>query len=328
MAPQVNQENANCSILVVDDHAFNLEVMEGLLYGEGYKVLTASGGEEALKIAAGETVDLAILDVMMPGMNGFELCKRLKTMFGKGFFPVILVTALTELEDKIAGLQAGADDFLTKPFHTVEFLTKIRSLLKLRTLQYAVEHSEDVIMALATSCEAKDPRSKGHSERVGNLAMELASYLGMQQDDSELLFKAGVLHDIGKIGIREDIVYKTTDLTEEEMRLFREHTRIGEDICKPLFSARHVLPAIRSHHERWDGRGFPDGLKGEDIPFFARVVAIANSFDAMVSNGPHRPHFSAGEAVLRMEQERFSGQWDPGLLRSFSGMMKDRGCIQ
>ena len=328
MSPQLNPENASCAILVVDDHAFNLEVMEGLLYADGYKVLTASGGEEALKIAAKEPVDLAILDVMMPGMNGFELCKRLKAMFGKGFFPVLLVTALTELEDKIAGLEAGADDFLTKPFHTVELLTKIRSLLKLRALQSAADQSEDIIMTLATLCEARHPYTRGHSERVGCLAMEFAFFLGMQPDDRDLIFKAGVLHDIGKIGIQEDIVHKTEDLTEKEMQLLRDHTRIGENICKPLFSARHVLPVIRSHHERWDGEGFPDGLKGEDIPFFARIVAIANSFDAMVSTAPHRAHVSIEEAVCKMELERFSGQWDPALLNSFSEMMKDQGgCI-
>ncbi len=324
MTSQVNPGNGSPLILVVDDHAFNLEVMEGLLYREGYKVVTASGGDEALEIIKREHVDLAILDVMMPGMNGFELCRRLKAKFEKRFFPVILVTALTELEDKITGLQAGADDFLTKPFHSLELATKIRSLLKLQKLQRELDHSEDVLLTLAVVIEAKDPYTKGHSERVGCMAMEFASHLGLPQGDRDLLFKAGVLHDIGKVGIEDCILHKTGELTEREMSLLRDHTRIGETICKPLQSARPILPVIRNHHERWDGKGFPDGLKGEEIPYFARIVAIADSFDAMVSTRPYRPHITIDEAVDLMVREEVSGQWDPSLLNSFSELMKNQ----
>ena len=300
----------------------NLEVMEGLLYREGYKVLTAPNAVEALKVLDEAKVDLAILDVMMPGMNGFDLCRRLKSLSGKRFFPVILVTALSELEDKITGLEAGADDFLTKPFHTIELLTKIRSLLRLRKLQSELDHSEDIILTLAIAIEAKDPYTKGHSERVGTLSMEFGSHLGIPEEDRHLLFKAGVLHDIGKIGVDNFILHKRGYLTKDEFRLIREHVLIGENICFPLHSARRVLPVIRHHHERWDGTGFPDGLKGEAIPLMARITAITDTFDAMVSIRPYRAPFSVEQAISRIEKERDLGQWDPELAEKFVEMMK------
>jgi len=328
MSSPFTQEDKNASILVVDDHAFNLEVMEGLLFREGYNVRTALNAQEALELYGRETIDLAVLDVMMPGMNGFDLCRKLKGLSEKRFFPVILVTALSELDDKITGLEAGADDFLTKPFHTIELLTKIRSLLRLRKLQSELDHSEDVILTLAIAIEAKDPYTKGHSERVGSLSMQLASFIGMTEDDRQSLFKAGVLHDIGKLGIEDHILHKSEDLTEEETKLVKDHVLIGETICMPLHSARHILPVIRNHHERWDGSGFPDGLGGEAIPLFARIVAITDSFDAMVSIRPYRSPYSVKDAIATMEQEKHSGQWDPGLLDNFVRMMKEfRGFI-
>lgn len=324
MSTDINIETCNCSILVVDDMPFNLEVMEGLLFREGYQVITASNAGEALRIIESRPVDLAILDVMMPGMNGFDLCRRLKAFAGKRFFPVVLVTALNELDDKITGLEAGADDFLTKPFHTVELTAKIKSLLRLRKLQSELDHSEDIIITLAIAIEAKDPYTKGHSERVGNLSMQFASYIGLPAADQHLLFKAGILHDIGKIGIDDYILHKSDSLSADELKSIRQHVIIGEHICKPLYSARQILPAIRHHHERWGGTGFPDGLRGEEIPLFARIVAITDTFDAMVSKRPYRAAFSAEEALNLMEMERLQDQWDPDLIDRFICMVREQ----
>lgn len=318
-------EEKNSSILVVDDLPVNLELMEGLLYREGYRVLTALNAEEAISITEHDPVDLAVLDVMMPGINGYDLCRLLKIKYSKRFFPVILVTALNELEDKIRGLEAGADDFLTKPFHTIELTTKIRSLLRLRKLQSELDHSEDIIMTLAIAIEAKDVYTKGHSERVGTLSMEFGAFLGLPDEDRHLLFKGGVLHDIGKIGIDDFILHKTGTLTERELSQVKDHVIIGQNICTPLHSAQKILPVIRHHHERWDGTGFPDGLKGEQIPLFARIVAIADAFDAMVSIRPYRAPYSSEEAITMLENERHSGQWDPTLVRSFTEMMQRHG---
>lgn len=322
--PSGNLDYRNSSILVVDDLPFNLELMESILYREGYKVLTAPNAQEALEIFGKTPVDLAILDVMMPGMNGFDLCKKLKGMSGRRFFPVVLVTALSELQDKITGLEAGADDFLTKPFHTIELITKIRSLLRLGKLQSELDHSEDIIMTLAIAIEARDPYTKGHSERVGKLSVEFGSFIGLSDGDRNALFKAGVLHDIGKIGIDDYILHKKGNLSEGEMQIVKEHVLIGENICAPLHSARHILPVIRHHHERWDGTGFPDGLESEEIPFFARIIAITDTFDAMVSMRPYRAPFSVDEAVCRMANEKATGQWDPQLIGKFLEMMQKR----
>jgi putative two-component system response regulator len=315
--------DSRASVLVVDDLPFNLEVMEEILAREGYRVITASSGEEALGMIARRPVDLAILDVMMPGMNGFDLCRKLKTISGRRYFPVILVTALNGLEDKIRGLDAGADDFLMKPFNTIELITKIRSLLRLSKLQGELEHFEDIILALAIAIEAKDPYTKGHSERVGGLSRNFAEYLGLSEDERELLFKAGVLHDIGKIGVDNQILHKRADLTADELMQIKAHVLVGENICSPLQSAREILPVIRHHHERWDGAGFPDGLKGEDIPLLARITSITDTFDAMVSIRPYRSPFSIGEALAKMEEEAHMNQWDPLLLEKFLTMMRD-----
>jgi putative two-component system response regulator len=321
---RANFEEKDATILVVDDQELNLEMLKELLSREGYKVLMAPDAETALLLFRKEPLDLAILDVLMPGMNGFDLCRQLKSMADKRFFPVILLTALSEIKDKINGLEAGADDFLSKPFHTIELLTKIRSLLRLRKLQRELDHSEDVILSLAIAIEAKDPYTKGHSERVGGLSSVLASFLGMSGEDCDSLFKAGILHDIGKLGIEDKVLHKPELLDGDEVKLVKDHVLIGETICSPLHSARRILPVIRNHHERWDGEGFPDRLKGEDIPLFARIVAITDSFDAMVSLRPYRLPLSAMDAITRMEGEKHLGQWDPRLLDSFIEMMKEQ----
>jgi putative two-component system response regulator len=317
-------EEEKASILVVDDLQIHLELMEAIFEKEGLKVFTSQDATEALRITENSSPDLAILDVMMPGMNGYELCKKMKAMYGARFFPIILVTSLSELEDKIAGLEAGADDFISKPFRTIELMTRVRSLLKLKRLQEELDHSESVILTLAVALESKDPYTKGHSERVGSLSAEFASFVGISEKEQGLIKKAGILHDIGKIGIGDYILHKTGILTKEELRLVEQHSVIGEKICKPLYSLGTVLPAIRHHHERWDGEGFPDGLKGDQIPIMARILAITDSFDAMVSERPYRGAASTLEVIKRMDLERHSGQWDPVLLEKFVEMMREK----
>jgi len=317
-------EEEKSSILIVDDLKVHLELMEAIFETEGYKVFTAQNAGEAIQLTESLSPDLAILDVMMPGMSGYDLCKRLKERYGARFFPIILVTSLAELEDKIAGIEAGADDFISKPFKSIELITRVRSLLKLKRLQEELDHSESVILTLAVALDSKDPYTKGHSERVATLSAEFAAFIGLPEKEQSLIKKAGTLHDIGKIGIGDFILHKTGILTKEELRLIEQHTVIGENICRPLRSLSSILPAIRHHHERWDGMGFPDGLKGEDIPLMARILAIADSFDAMVSERPYRSPASMEEAIRRMALERSSGQWDPSFLNRFIDMMRKK----
>ncbi|MCX5716827.1 MAG: response regulator [Nitrospirae bacterium] len=319
--PECLIEEEKASILIVDDLEVHLELMEAIFEKEGYHVLTAHNADEVLQLLEKSSPDLAILDVMMPGMNGYDLCKRLKEKSGARFFPVILVTSLSEMEDKIAGIEAGADDFITKPFKSIELTTKARSLLKLKRLQEELDHSESVILTLAVALEAKDPYTKGHSVRVGNLSAEFAAFIGLPEKEQTIIKKAGIIHDIGKIGIGDYILHKGGVLTKEEIRFIEQHTIIGEKICRPLYSLSVILPAIRHHHERWDGEGFPDELKGEQIPVMARILSIADTFDAMVSERPYRSPISIEEAIKKMGQEKNSGQWDPALLEKFVEMM-------
>lgn len=316
------REERKPSVLVVDDLQPNLELMEAVFQKAGMKVYSALGAEAALDIYATERIDAAVLDVMMPGMNGFELCRRLKHFSEKEYIPVVLVTALYEKKNRITGLEAGADDFITKPFDTQELLAKIRSLLKLKELHAQLDHSENIIFSLVLTLEARDLYTKGHSTRVGDLSSEFGAFLGFPSRDQVVLKKAGVLHDIGKMALSEAILNKPSGLSKQEAEEIRRHPTLGEEICKPLKSLREVLPGIRHHHERWDGSGFPDNLHGDTIPLMARMLSIIDAFDAMVSVRPYRSRRSMDDVISVMEKERLSGQWDPELTGMFIRMMR------
>lgn len=314
-------EKEKPSILVVDDVPSNLELMEAIFQKEGFNVHTATGANAAIEKFTRSPVDLAVLDVMMPEIDGFELCGKLKSISGKSFFPIILLTALTDKKSKIKGIESGADDFISKPFDTAELLIKIKSLLKLKTLHEELDHSENIILTLAVAMEARDPYTKGHSTRVSKLSAEFVSFLGLYEKDKEEMKKAGILHDIGKICLSESLLRKPGYLTKEEFEMVKKHTILGEDLCRPLVSMKKILPAIRHHHERWDGKGFPDGLSGQDIPLMARILAIVDSFDAMVSVRPYRDRRSAKVALDTMRTEQHDGQWDSELIEYFFEMM-------
>lgn len=314
-------ERETPAILVVDDIESNLELMEAIFLKEGFRVYSALGATEAIDIFRKQPVDLAVLDVMMPGIDGFELCTRIKDISGKHFFPVILLTALSDRTSRIRGLECGADDFISKPFDTSELLLKIKSLLKLKTLQEELDHSENIILTMAVAMEARDPYTKGHSTRVSKLSVEFLSFLGLSQEDKAEMKKAGILHDIGKICLSQSLLRKPGPLTKEEVEMIKTHALLGEDICRPLVSMKRILPAIRYHHERWDGTGFPDRLAGHDIPVMARILSIVDSFDAMVSVRPYRDRRSVKETLEIMSAERYSGQWDSELLGYFLDMM-------
>jgi putative two-component system response regulator len=314
-------EKETPSILVVDDVRSNLELMEAVFRKEGFRVYTALGASDAIDMFANTSVDLAVLDVMMPGIDGFELCSRLKEKSGRRFFPVILLTALTDRKSKIKGIESGADDFISKPFDTVELVLKIRSLLKLKALQEELDHSENIILTLAVAMEAKDPYTKGHSTRVSVLATDFVSFLSLPDKDRGEMKKAGILHDIGKICLSESLLRKPGPLSDEEVDMIKTHPQLGEELCRPLVSMKRILPAVRHHHERWDGKGFPDGIAGQEIPLMARILSIIDTFDAMVSVRPYRDRRSIRVALETMQSERYSGQWDAELLGYFLDMM-------
>ena len=314
-------ETETPSILVVDDVRSNLELMEAVFLKEGFRVHTALGAGDAIDLFGNTSVDLAVLDVMMPGIDGFEFCIRLKEKSGKRFFPVILLTALTDRQSKIKGIQSGADDFISKPFDTLELILKIRSLLKLKSLQEELDHSENIILTLAVAMEAKDPYTKGHSTRVSALATDFVTFLSLPDKDKREMKKAGILHDIGKICLSESLLRKPGPLSDEEVNQIKTHPQLGEELCRPLVSMKRILPAVRHHHERWDGKGFPDGIAGQEIPLMARILSIIDTFDAMVSVRPYRDRRSVRVTLETMKAERYSGQWDAELLGYFLDLM-------
>ena len=284
------------TILVVDDEQKNLLIMESLIVPLGHRVVCATDGEEALEVVKKEPPDLILLDVMMPGMDGLTACRALKTDPKTRLIPVIIVSALSDVSDKVKALDCDADDFLSKPVNRHEFIARVRSCLRIKTLNDRLESSEAVLYAFARAVEAKDPYTIGHSERVARFSVNLGEAVGLPKKMISELRRGGLLHDIGKIGVPDFVLTKPGKLTAEEFEIIKQHTVIGEKICSSLRSFGGILKLIRSHHERLDGSGYPDGLKGADIPVTVRILAITDTFDAMSSDRPYRSGLSA-EAV-------------------------------
>ena len=309
-------------ILAVDDSALDRERLKDELTAEGYQVATAQDGEEALVSVASEAPDLILLDVIMPKLDGYEVCRRLKSDGRTILIPVVMITSLQATEERIKGIEAGADDFLSKPFNRQELLTRVRSLLKLKRHTDELENAETVLFSLALSVEAKDPYTAGHCDRLARYCVALGRELGVSEEYLKALHRGGILHDVGKIGIPESILLKPGHLTPEERAVMQAHPAIGERICAPLKSLRLVLPIIRHHHERWDGSGYPDGLAGGAIPLTARILQVVDLFDAFTTQRPYKPALSLEESFALMREETLKGWWDTRLVESFIGLVQ------
>ena len=316
---------ARSMVLIVDDVAANRELLEAHLVELGYDVRQARDGLEALALVAEEEPDLVLLDVDMPRLNGIEVCRRLKASERTRFVPVVIVTAFQDRAVRLAGLEAGADDFLTKPIDSKELLIRCRVLLHERALNKRLDATQDVLFALARAVEARDRHTIHHAERVGMVAREIGRGLGLGVDDLELLYHGGVLHDLGKIAIPDAILLKPGPLTEEEFATMRTHSAEGERICGALRTTTPYLPIIRHHHERMDGRGYPDHLLGRGIPIGARIASISDGWDAMVSDRPYRAGLAPDEALHRLRAGAGT-QWDAELVEIFLALF-DAGTI-
>jgi len=308
-------------ILVIDDNITNVELLDAYLCTANYEVITAYDGQTGLDIALEEIPDLVLLDIMMPGLDGYQVCRQLKNDEKTRFIPIIMITALTDIDDKIEGLNAGADDFLSKPFNKHELMARVRSLLRIKSLHDDLDSSEDIILTLALALEAKDPYTKGHSERVATLATDLAKAIGLSERAQDRIHKAGILHDIGKIGVSGKVLSKTSSLKEDEYKDVIAHPSMGATICQPLKSLSDIIPMIKHHHERYDGKGNPDGLAGEEIPLGARIISVADTYDAMTSTRPYRKAMDKEVALNIFKNEIDSGQWDRELVAHFVEMM-------
>ncbi len=313
---------AKAKILVVDDEKTIVELHRKLLEKNGYRVMVAYNGVEALEKVSVEQPDLVLTDVFMPGMDGLQLCDRLKRDTATNLIPIIMVTAVDDFDNKIRGIETGADDYLTKPVRPRELYARVRSLLRIKSLTDTLESAETVIFTLANAIEAKDHFTKGHIDRVSSLAMNLGRHIGLSEEDINTLGKAGALHDIGKIGVKDTILNKPGKLTEEEFDEVKRHPEIGEKICRPLHSLEPVLPAIKHHHEKYDGSGYPSGLAGEEIPLLARIMAIADVYDALRSKRSYREAMSHHEAMQILRQETLDRKFDPVLFERFEEMIE------
>lgn len=297
--------------MIVDDVPLNLKMLETMLASEDYNIVKAEDGYHALHRVAKQKVDLILLDAMMPGMDGFEVCQRLKMNEKTRSIPVVMVTALDDSESRIKGIEAGADDFLTKPPNKPELLARVKSLINLNHLNKYLADIKNVILSLAVAVEAKDSYTLGHVERVANLAMLLGKKLRIPQEDIEALWFAGVLHDIGKIGIPDGILNKNGKLNNAEWELMKTHTEIGYKICLPLKNTLgSALNAIRYHHEKLDGSGYPEGLRAELIPEIARIMSIADYYDALTTDRPYRRKLSKEKSLEILKEEARSGKLD------------------
>jgi putative two-component system response regulator len=310
------------TILVADDQAANRELLQELLGAHGFKVIAVPDGAAALEELHRAQIDLVLLDIMMPHLNGFEVCKTIKSHQDTCLIPVILVTALSDKQDRLEGINAGADDFLTRPVDRAELLARVQSLLKLKFRTDELERAEAVLFSLARSIEGKDPYTLGHCERLSDYCASLGEHLGLAEEQIGALRRAGVVHDIGKVAVPDSILLKPARLTEEEWKLVREHPVVGERICAPLKSFRLLLPIIRHHHEKFDGSGYPDGLKGDAIPLTARVLQIVDVFDALTTVRPYKPAFSTADTLRTMKEEVARGWWDPHVFEEFDRLVR------
>ncbi len=309
-------------VLVVDDNEEMVDLLTEFLKDAGYTVLSAGNGREAIAEVERANPDLILMDAMMPNLSGFEVTERLKTQDHTRLIPIIMLTGLSDVNDKIRGIEAGVDDFIVKPFNRLELLTRVKSLLRVKQYTDELENAETVIFSLALAVEAKDSYTEGHCSRLSIYGARLAERVGLSLEEVKAVRRGGILHDIGKIAIHDSILLKQGPLTPDEYLIIKQHPVIGERICKPLKSLSSVLPIIRSHQERWNGSGYPDGLDGENIPITARIIMTVDLYDALTTKRPYRGPLPPEEAFEIMRRETVQGMWDPHLMEEFISLLK------
>ncbi len=309
-------------VLVVDDEAPNRALLTRLLTRRGYQVRTEANAADAHAFlrAADRLPDLILLDIRMPGIDGVTLCRQLKEQALTRLIPVVLMTGLDTAGQKMEGINAGADDFLTKPFQLEELAARAASLVRLKRYTDDLESAESVIVSLALTVEARDPYTDGHCQRLASYASSLGRAVGLRAEEIETVERGGYLHDVGKIGVPDAILLKPGPLTRDEYARMKLHTTIGERLCGDLRSLRSVRGIVRHHHERMDGTGYPDGLTGDDIPLTAQIVGLVDAYDAMTTTRPYREALEESEALEELTRDATRGRLNADLVRLFVGM--------
>lgn len=313
------------TVLAVDDDPGALSALTDALGTLGFQVVQAENGSAALELARERQPDVVLLDVQMPGMDGFEVCRQLKADPALMLVPVVFLTGHGSRRARLEGLEAGATDFLNKPCDLVELEVRVRNLVNFRRLTTELDSAEQMVFSIARVVEARDQDTGDHCERLARLSVALGERLGLDDEQVTALRRGGYLHDLGKIGIPDEVLLKPGRLTDEEWTVMKRHVEIGVEICSPLRSLQPVLPLIRHHHERYDGSGYPDGLSGEEIPLLARVFQVVDIYDALTVDRCYRPAMSVEQAVAVVRDETERGFWDPDIVREFLTMLEEEG---
>lgn len=308
------------TILLVDNADVSRRLLKAMLKSEPYRIIEARRVSEAMAELEREQVDLIVLDLMLPEVNGAEFCRWLKGNRKTQLIPVVMMTSVQGIESEILGISAGADEFLLKPLAPALVRTRIQSLLRHKSAIDSLEEAETILFALAQAVEQRDKHTGDHCQRIATYSVALGLALGLSRQELVALYRGGYLHDIGKVAVPDAILFKNGSLTEDEWKVMRAHTTKGEEICRPMKSLSLVLPIIRNHHERWDGTGYPDGLAGEQIPLLARILQIADVYDALTSERPYKKAFTHDESITILQQESAKGWRDSALVGLFEEM--------
>jgi putative two-component system response regulator len=318
------------TILIVDDEYSGRETLQSILEGEGYNLVMAENGPQAIAQAKSSLPDVILLDVMMPGMTGFEVCEKIRNDPQVAEIPIIILTALDDRDSLLRGLKAGADDFISKPFDRFELRARLIGITRLNRYQKLLRERENLQAAnkrLSDAYEAtiegwshamdlRDRETEGHSRRVTELTIKLAQAMGMNEEEIVHMRHGALLHDMGKIGVPDSILHKPDGLTEQEWTIMQEHPKFAYDMLNSIEYLRDALEIPYFHHEKWDGTGYPQGLKGEQIPIAARIFAVADVWDALTSDRPYRPAWSNDEA-LGYIHEQSGKHFDPRVVELF-----------
>ena len=321
----VTQRPEWATIMVVEDDPAIRQMLGDLLSGFGYHVIEAGSAEKALEFLNVVAPDLILTDVHMGAMSGIELCQRVKSDPRYEFTPVVVLTAVSDLRARLAGLAAGADDFFPKPVDFTELRTRIAALLRVKLLLDQLDRAEGVITTLALTIEARDTYTSGHCDRLARYATAVGEALGVDHAVLRALRLGGYLHDLGKIAVPDGILLKPGPLDAVERARIQTHAGVGADLVLGLRSLEDVRPIMRHHHEKWDGSGYPDGLRGDGIPLGARIISVVDVYDALNTERPYKSALSREQAVSILLQETDAGFWDPRVVTTFLDVLRSLG---
>lgn len=322
------------TILIVDDEPAGRHTLESILEGQGYILEMAGNGLEALSKASQLLPDVILLDVMMPGMDGFEVCRRIRSDPALAEIPIIMLTALDDKQSLLDGLESGADDYITKPYDRFELRARLLGITRLNRYRKLLNDRADIekahlqllsayevtIEGWSRAMDLRDKETEGHTQRVTALTEKLARLAGMSDEDVVNMRRGSLLHDIGKMGVPDSILHKPDKLTEEEWTIMRQHPQFAYDMIQPIEYLRPALDIPYCHHEKWDGSGYPRGLKGEEIPLSARIFSIIDVWDAVTSDRPYRPAWDK-EKALEYIRDQTGKHFDPYVVGLFHKMM-------